>query len=63
MEFIREASGFEGRVRHNPQKFVGVSKRVLDVSQIRTELCWSAPTETREGIRRTGQWYRTQLTT
>ena len=62
VEFIREASGFEGRVRQNPQKFVGVSKRVLDVSRIRTELCWSAPTETREGIRRTVQWYRAQLT-
>jgi len=61
VEEIRKASGFQGRVRYNEQRFVGVKRRLLDVSKIRRELGWNAATSLEEGIRRTVHWYADSL--
>lgn len=58
---IREASGFRGRVVHDEQRFVGVRRRLLDVSRIHREIGWSAATSLRDGIARTVRHYAESL--
>jgi nucleoside-diphosphate-sugar epimerase len=38
-------------------RFVGVKRRVLDVSKMRDELGWAAPTRLEDGLMRTVRWY------
>ena len=58
---IREVSGFLGLISQNTNCFVGVHKRVLDVSRAREVLGWNAETSIEQGIRHTVQWYRDTL--
>jgi nucleoside-diphosphate-sugar epimerase len=58
-EIIRQASGFTGKIQHNTTKFVGVKKRLLDVSRVRKELGWQAATSIEQGINNTVKWYQT----
>ncbi|MBM2812798.1 MAG: Epimerase protein [Chloroflexi bacterium] len=60
---IRGASGFSGLISQNTNRFVGVQKRLLDVSRVRQVLGWNAATSIEEGIERTVQWYRESLLT
>jgi nucleoside-diphosphate-sugar epimerase len=60
-EIIQKASGFNGKIQYNPTQFVGVLKRLLDVSLVRQEIGWSAATSIEQGIYDTVQWYQTQL--
>lgn len=59
--WIQEASGFKGTIVYNDRKFVGVRKRMLDVTKVREVLDWSAATSIQEGIRRTVAWYNADL--
>lgn len=59
--WIGEASGFGGRIVFNENRFVGVSKRVLDVQRVREVLGWNAPTAIREGIAQTCRSYAASL--
>lgn len=59
--WIRDAAGFEGAIRYNMNRFVGVKTRKLDVSRMRELLGWTAPTSLPEGIARTVRWYEGQL--
>ncbi|MFN0263997.1 NAD-dependent epimerase/dehydratase family protein [Tepidamorphus sp. 3E244] len=54
---IAKASGFEGKLVFNENRFVGVSKRMLDVTKVKDVLGWSAATPIAEGIARTCRWY------
>ena len=56
---IRAIAQFEGEIRFNTSKFVGVRRRVLDVSKIRDELRWVASTSLEDGLTRTIRWYET----
>lgn len=61
VEMIVDAAGYQGETTHNTSKFVGVKKRMLDISVAKTQLEWSARTPLREGIRKTVEWYRSRL--
>lgn len=54
---IKEAAGFKGGIVYNNDRFVGVKRRVLDVSRMRNTLGWAAPTPLEEGLLRTVRWY------
>ena len=58
---IKSASGFEGRIAYNMDRFVGVKRRVLNVSKMRDELGWTAPTGLEDGLLRTVRWYQGSL--
>jgi len=56
--WIAESAGFKGRIIFNENRFVGVSKRILDVSLAQNILGWQAKTSIREGIDRAVAWRR-----
>ena len=56
-----EAAGFKGKIEFNTDRFVGVSKRVLDVTRVNKVLGWKAETPIRDGISRAVDWYRASL--
>jgi GDP-L-fucose synthase len=58
---IIECTGYRGEVVNNTSKFVGVKKRMLDVTRIKKELNWTAQTSIAEGIQKTVDWYRAIL--
>jgi GDP-L-fucose synthase len=58
---IQSASGFKGRIVYNLNRFVGVKRRVLDVSKMREELGWLATTGLEEGLARTIRSYAVTL--
>jgi nucleoside-diphosphate-sugar epimerase len=58
---IKEAAGFNGEIVFNNDRFVGVKRRVLDISRMRDELGWVAPTSLEDGMARTVRWYESEL--
>ncbi len=58
---IAEASAFEGRIKYNSNRFVGVNRRVLDITKMQEHLGWSAPTRLDEGIEKTVRRYQAAL--
>jgi GDP-L-fucose synthase len=60
-EWIRDAAGFQGEIRYNQNRFVGVKTRKLDVLRMRDTLGWTAPTALPVGIEKTVRWYEAQL--
>jgi len=60
-EHIKLVSGFRGRIAYNMNRFVGVKRRVLDVSKMREELGWTASTSLERGLGRTVKWYEASL--
>jgi nucleoside-diphosphate-sugar epimerase len=60
-EWIKEAAGFQGEIRHNLNRFVGVKSRRLDVTRVREVLGWTAATPLQEGLKRTVDWYAASL--
>lgn len=60
-QWIKEAAGFSGEIVYNPHKFVGVRKRMLDVTKVRDVLGWRAETPIREGLQQTVDWYVASL--
>lgn len=59
--WIKQAAGFEGEIVYNPHKFVGVRKRMLDVTKVRDVLGWTAETTIHDGLQRTVDWYNAYL--
>ena len=62
-ETINELTGYEGRVYYNTDRFVGVKRKVLDISLAQELYGWTVSEETkltslREGLKRTIDWYR-----
>lgn len=60
-EHIREATRFRGEITYNKNRFVGVKSRLLDVSRMRDDLGWAAPTSLEDGLTRTVRWYEAEL--
>jgi len=60
-QLIREAARFKGEIVYNNNRFIGVRRRVLDVSRMRDELGWIAPTAIEDGLARTVRWYESEL--
>lgn len=59
--WIQEAAGFKGRIQYNENKFVGVRKRMLDVTKVREVLGWTAATTIQDGLKQTVDWYAASL--
>lgn len=61
-EWIRDAAGFTGQIEYRVEgRFVGVHKRMLDVTLVRDTLGWTAPTAIRDGLQNTVDWYNAAL--
>jgi GDP-L-fucose synthase len=59
-ETIKKASGFEGEIRFNPNKFVGVKRKVLNVEKAKREIGWTTANRMHsleEGLAKTIDWY------
>lgn len=53
---IKEITGFEGKIRLNPEKPDGTPKKLLDVSRLNA-LGWKSKTSLPEGIKLTYEWF------
>jgi GDP-L-fucose synthase len=58
---IADLTGFRGRVRWDATKPDGQPRRCLDVSRAEREFGFRAETTFDEGLRRTVEWYRSQV--
>jgi GDP-L-fucose synthase len=58
---VRKTVGFEGEISWDVTKPDGTPRKLLDVSKMRL-LGWSPKIELKEGIKKTYQWYCSQLT-
>lgn len=63
LHYIQQATGFEGKVIWDTSKPDGQPKRVLDSSRAERAIGWKATTPLIEGLRRTVEWYRGELST
>jgi GDP-L-fucose synthase len=59
--WIGEAASFRGKITYNNNRFVGVRRRLLDVSRVKEVLGWQAATPIETGIRQTVAWYKATL--
>jgi len=60
-EAIREISGYRGEIFYNTNRFVGVRRKVLDISRARELFGWTAANRMhtlQEGLEKTIKWYR-----
>lgn len=60
-EMIQRSASFTGEIQYNPTRFVGVKKRLLDVSRVKQAIGWMADITMEQGIHDTVQWYQSQL--
>jgi len=58
---IAELTGFDGEIRWNTGKPDGQPRRCLDVSRAKKEFGFEAKTDFRSGLRKTIEWYKSQL--
>jgi GDP-L-fucose synthase len=61
VETIAELTGFKGRIDWDTSKPDGQPRRMLDTSRARERFGWTSSTPFREGLRRTIDWYESQL--
>ena len=60
-ETIKRLSGFQGEIFYNINRFVGVKKKVLDISRAKEAFGWTIKnrmTPLEEGISKTIKWYK-----
>jgi GDP-L-fucose synthase len=60
-EMVREATGFAGAIRFNPEKPDGTPRKLLDVGRLRA-LGWTPSIALRDGIASTYAWYMQRST-
>jgi len=58
---VGQVAGFNGEIAFNNDRFVGVKRRVLDVSKMRELLGWTASTSIDDGLKQTVRWYQAQV--
>lgn len=59
-ELIKEVSGFQGEIVYNPNKFVGIKRKVLDISLAKEKYGWTTDIPVRsleEGLKKTVEYY------
>lgn len=54
---IQEFTKFKGQLSWNREKPDGQMRKLLDVSQMKAALQWAPPTNLRDGLRKTIDWY------
>jgi len=60
-ETIKELSGFQGELYYNTDRFVGVRRKVLDISRAKEKFGWTIDNKMHtleEALRKTIDWYR-----
>lgn len=60
-EIIKQEVGWEGKFVFNTEKPDGAPKKILDVARMQQKLGWFPPTDLKDGIKKTVQWYRQHL--
>jgi len=60
VELIKEIVGFEGKTRYDTTKPDGTPRKLMDVSRL-SGLGWEAKISLKDGIRRTYEWYQSQI--
>ena len=61
VELIAELTGFKGEIRWDTTKPDGQPRRCLDVSKAKKEFGFEARVDFREGLEKTIEWYKSQL--
>ena len=61
VELIADITGFQGKIRWDTTKPDGQPRRCLDVSRAKKEFGFEAKTDFREGLEKTIEWYKSQL--
>ena len=61
-DIIREVVGFNGGIEHDLSKPDGMSKKLLDISRIKS-LGWEPKTSLQDGIKKTYEWYLNRINT
>ena len=61
VELIAQQMGFTGRFIFDPSQPNGQLRRLLDVSRARERLGWTAHTPFEDGLRRTIEWWKSQV--
>jgi GDP-L-fucose synthase len=61
VKLIAEIAGFEGEIKWDTSKPDGQPRRCLDVSKAKEEFGFEAKTDFRDGLRKTIDWYKSQL--
>jgi len=56
---IAQAAGFQGRLRFDPSRYVGVKEKFLNVGKMEQKYRTALKADIAEGIRRTVEWYAT----
>jgi GDP-L-fucose synthase len=54
---ISEAAGFKGRLVFNPQRYVGIKEKFMDVTRLREKYGLTVSRDIRSAIARTVAWY------
>lgn len=61
VELIAKLTGFDGERRWDTSKSDGPPRRCLDINKAREEFWFEAKTDFREGLKRTIEWYKTNV--
>lgn len=59
-ETVKRVSDYGGEIRYNPNRFVGVKHKILDISKAKEEFGWTVANKMHsleEGLRKTVTWY------
>lgn len=59
-ETIKEVSSFKGDITYNPNRFVGVKRKVLNIEKAKKEFGWTIKNKMHtleQGLKRTIEWY------
>ena len=61
VEILREITGYRGEVHRGPDRAGDVKHSLADISAARESLGYEPKVDFEEGLRRTVEWYRTQV--
>jgi nucleoside-diphosphate-sugar epimerase len=60
-EEIASAAGYVGKIVYDTTRFVGIKTKVLKIDRARGLLDWNPKTSIRDGIKKTVDWYNSNL--
>ena len=63
-ETIKKVSGFEGEIIYNPNRFVGVKHKVLNIDKAKKEIGWMVKNKMHtleEGLAKSIDWYNQNI--
>jgi GDP-L-fucose synthase len=57
VEAIRDATGYRGQVRFNPDRYIGIKEKFMNTTKLTRQYGWTVPGDLSRGIARTVEWY------